>query len=169
MFSLTQAPAGVRVEWANGDVRQAAENFEERLLEMMDANAEQAPLLGRVFEYAVRLASLHSVSRAGRRASVNALDWSWGTSWALQSARMMMNGAIAMMASSDYEQKFNAIRSAFEEAGWMSKNDILRRIRHVNARERDEIVKHLRDGGWIEVADKPSRGGRPAVGWKWVG
>ena len=47
----------------------------------MDGDAEQAPLMGRVFEYSIRLASLHAVSREGRLATVTMADLSWGTSW----------------------------------------------------------------------------------------
>jgi hypothetical protein len=73
-----------------------------------------------------------------------------------------------MMAGSDYEMRFNAIRNAIQEAGAMTKKELLRKVRSVSARERDEVIKHLIEGGWIEkTTDKTA--GRSAEGWRWVG
>lgn len=169
VFSLHGAVTAKRVPWADRQVRESAEAFEEKILALMDGNPDQAPLLGRVYEYSVRLATLHAVSRAGRAAAVTMADMNWGASWAMQSARTMIDGVLSLMATNDYEQKFNAIRNAIEQAGWLSKYNLLRKVRHITARERDEIVKHLTEGGWIRLSQQASKGGRPAVGWQWVG
>ena len=58
----------------------------------MDRNQDQAPLLGRVFEYAVRLASSHAVSRGGPGGAVAMVDLEWGMAWSVQSANALIEG-----------------------------------------------------------------------------
>jgi hypothetical protein len=168
IFAATVDIEGDRLEWAGKDVKKAAENFEEEILDLIDANPEQSPLMGRIYEYTVRLASLHAVSRAGRKARVELDDLEWGASWAIESARTMIDGALALMASNDYEQKFNAIRAAIEEAGQITQRELLRKVRTVMARERDAIIGHLKEGGWIEPVNFGTKT-KPAVGWRWIG
>ena len=55
-------------------MRKRAEELEEQILVAMDGDPETAPLLGRVFEYSIRLASLHAVSREGLTAAVTMAD-----------------------------------------------------------------------------------------------
>src|SRR4029077_19240994 len=114
-----------RLRWAGDDVRQRAEEFEERTLVKMDGDPETAPLRGRVFENAIRLASLHAVSRAGRSAQVTMADLSWGISVSLQSAKAMIDGVGNLMASTEYEAKFNLVRNVVREAGQIKRRDLL--------------------------------------------
>jgi hypothetical protein len=156
-----------RLPWAGSDVLKRAHDLEEQILVAMDGNAVQAPLLGRVFEYSVRLASLHAVSREGVNARVTAADLSWGTAWAVQSAQAMVESVAGLMASTEYETKFNMVRNLIKEAGQIGRRQLLRKVRSINARERDDIIRHLVDGGWIEEAQIKSKG-RTAQGWKWL-
>ncbi|UGX96766.1 PriCT-2 domain-containing protein [Bradyrhizobium barranii subsp. barranii] len=155
-----------RLPWDNAEVQKRAAELEEQILVAMDSDAETAPLLGRVFEYSVRLASLHAVSRDGLEAKVTMADLSWGTSWAVQSAKAMAESVAGLMASTDYEAKFNTVRNVIKNAGRIGKRELLRQVRSINARERDDIIKHLIDGGWIEGV-KITTKGRMAQGWKW--
>jgi hypothetical protein len=155
-----------RLPWASGDVGKRADELDEQILVAMDGNPEVAPLLGRVFEYSVRLASLHAVSRGGRDAKVTMGDLDWGASWAIQSARAMIDGAGRLMAGSEYETKFNTIRNVIREAGTIQKREPLQKVRSINARERDEIIKHLIEGGWVEAVKIRTKG-RTADGWTW--
>lgn len=168
VFSLTFEPAGHRIPWDSAKTREAAEQFEEHILALMDANPDPAPLMGRIYEYSIRLAALHAVSRAGRRASVTKADLAWGASWAIQSARAMIDGALSLMAANDYEQKFNALRNAIQESREIGQAALLRKVRFVNKRERDDILNHLKQGGWI-VETKIETKGRYALGYRWVG
>jgi hypothetical protein len=92
LFGHVIAPEGVfsldaplddvvrRLPWTSDDVGRRANELDEQILVAMDGNPETAPLLGRVFEYSVRLASLHAVSRDGRDAKVTMSDLAWGAS-----------------------------------------------------------------------------------------
>src|SRR4029077_4795554 len=71
------------IPWASSEVKARAEALEEQVLMISDGNPEEAPLVGGVFEYAVRLATLHAVSRTGPWATVTMGDWEWGVAWSL--------------------------------------------------------------------------------------
>ena len=63
--------------------------------------------------------------------------------------------------------KFNLVRNLIKEAGQIGRRKLLRKVRSINARERDDIIRHLVDGGWIEEVQIQSKG-RTAQGWKWL-
>lgn len=168
VFSLNIDPPGERVRWDSGATEQTAAEFEEQILALMDANPEQSALMGRIYEYSVRLAAIHAVSRAGRTARTTLQDLAWGAAWAVQSARALIEGAANMMAANDYELKFNAIRNAIQTAGKIGRRELLRMVRNVSAREREDIIKHLKDGDWI-VDAQIETAGRTALGWRWKG
>ena len=123
-------------------------------------------MLGRVFEYAVRLASLHAVSRGGPGGAVAMVDLEWGMAWSVQSANALIEGAGNMMSSSEYEAKFNLIRNVVREAGQITRSDLLRKVRSIGARERDDIIRHLIEAAWIAEVQITSKG-RTAKGWRW--
>lgn len=166
--AISSAP-GRCLEWATADMRQVALDFEEAILADADAgDGLVKSLTGRVFEYAVRLASIHAVSRAGIHARVGIEDLAWGAAWARESAEHMIVQARSLMSASDYEAKLNLIRNAIREAGTLGKRELLRQVRSVSARERDDIIRHLIESGEI-LAVKIETEGRTATGWKWIG
>lgn len=167
-FDILVEPVQIRLPWANDEVKRRALDFEEEILKLADGNKECAPLMGRIFEYSVRLASLHAVSRDGREGKVGLADLGWGAAWAVSSAKAMTNETAKKMASSDYELKLNAVRHTIETAGIITQRDLLRRNRSVSAFDRDQIVRHLEGGGFIEAINMPTSG-RPAQGWRWIG
>jgi hypothetical protein len=171
IFDLDAPLDGVirRLLWADDDVRMHAKKLEDEILAAMDADPETAPLKGRVFEYAVRLASLHAVSRAAHAAAkVTMADLAWGAAWAGQSARAMSDDVRNLMASSEYEAKLNLIRNTIREAGQMTRTRLLRCVRSISARDRDDIIKHLIEAELIAERQISSKG-RTAKGWKWLG
>lgn len=169
IFSPNVNPKGRRLPWDCHQTKELASLFEEQILAQMDANPEHAGLMGRIFEYSVRLGSLHAVSRAGRAAKVTAKDLAWGASLAIQSTRALIDGTSALMAANDYEAKFNLVRNVIREAKQIGRYELLRRVRSINAREREEIIRHLKEGRWIVDASIKSDGGRTALGWRWTG
>lgn len=168
VFSPVAEPEAHILRWDDESTYQASREFEENVLAVGDANPDIQPFIGRVFENSVRLAGLHAVSRAGRMATVTIHDLEWGASLAIASARHVIDGAALMMSSSDYEANLNTIRKAIADAGTITRMDLLRRVRSVSARERDEVIKHLIEGGWIEQVCIETQG-RYAVGWRWLG
>lgn len=167
--SAVSGASGRCMEWEAEGMKRIALDFEEAILADADAgDGIVKSLTGRVFEYAVRLASIHAISRAGAHARVGMADLAWGAAWARESAEHMIVQARSLMSSSDYEAKLNLIRNAIREAGTMGKRELLRQVRSVAARERDDIIRHLIDAGEI-ISVKIETNGRHATGWKWVG
>lgn len=166
--AISSAP-GRCLEWADQGLRTVAIDFEEAILAATDeADRIVKNLSGRIFEYAVRLASIHAVSRAGASARVTLDDLAWGAAWARESAELMIGQAKTLMASSDYEAKLNLIRNVIRDAGTIGKRELLRQVRSIAARERDDIIRHLIDSGEI-LSVKIDTKTKPANGWKWIG
>lgn len=168
VFYGTGAPESMRMPCTD-EARDAHNAFEEAVLDATDGHpAPVRALSGRIAEYAIRLASIHAVSRGGRNATVTLGDLEWGASWARASAEIMIEGASRFMASSDYEAKLNTISKVIRDAGIIGKRELLRQVRSVSARDRDDILKHLAGSGMIQVA-KIETTGRTADGFKWIG
>lgn len=166
VFSAVTAPRGRRAPWACEATKTAARDLEEAILTEADnATPEARKLSGRVFEYSMRLATIHAVSRAGIDAVVTREDLDWGAGWARDSAARMLDGVRNFMHATDYEAKLNAIRTAISEAGQITQMELLRKVRSVGARERDEIIKHLVEARWIEPVTIKT-GGRDAKGFR---
>jgi hypothetical protein len=157
-----------RIEWASPAVKERFRAFEKEILKVIDAKPIGYELLGRVVEYTLRLACLHAVSLHGpAHATVDKDNLEWGAAWALESARAMMDGAACMMASTDYEKNLNAVQSVTREAGSILRSEVMRRIRHVNAKELDVIIKHLMEAGL--VAERFEAGaGRTGKIYEWI-
>jgi Bifunctional DNA primase/polymerase, N-terminal len=156
------------LEWESARVEARANDFEEEILAIMDAKPPGYQLLGRVFEYSVRLASLHAVSREGTFAKVAHGDLEWGAAWALESARSMMDSAATMMARNDHEEKVNAVSEAVRSKCELPRGELLRTCRHINAREMDAIIKQLGEAGIITtsvVRDST----KPKTVYTWIG
>jgi Bifunctional DNA primase/polymerase, N-terminal len=155
------------LEWASARVEARANAFEEEILSILDAKPPGYPLLGRVFEYTVRLASLHAVSREGAFAKVGHDSLEWGAAWALESARSMVDSAASMMARNDHEEKVNAVSEAVRSKGELPRSELLRACRHINAREMDAIIKQLGEAGIITTS--VVRGTKPKTVYAWIG
>lgn len=168
VFSLHAHVDEVQMTWADDGVTQAADRFEDEIAAAMDAEPQDAPLMARAFEYSVRLASLHAVSRGGRHEPVRMEDLAWGAAWAMQSAVDMIGGVKTLMAQNDYEAKFNAVRAVIEDAGIISGRELLRSIRHISARERDDILRHIEGAEMAQRLEEKTKG-RSRISWKWIG
>ena len=156
------------LEWSTADVEARADAFEEEILAVIDAKPAGYPLLGRVFEYAVRLASLHAVSRGGVFAKVTRADLEWGAAWAIDSARSMMDSAATMMARNEHEERVNAVSTAVRSKGTIAQSELLRTCRHINSRELGMIIDQLVGARVIERGEVPGRG-RPKAIYAWLG
>ena len=166
MFSLNAKFEERQLEWAGQDVEDAAEAFEHAILKAKDAKPPAYQLLTRVFEYSVRLASIHAVSRAGADAVVTMDDLHWGAAWALASARTMMEQAGTMMARNDHESDLNLVTAAIKEAKTISQRDLLRHrdVRHIQARDLAGIIDQLKLSEMITA----QKAGRQTLEFHWI-
>lgn len=166
------AQVELRVPWADDATLKAAQAFEQELLNIGDVNEAEAPLLNRVFETAVRLATLHAVSRAGIRvkAAVGTADWAWGKAWALASARNMIRDAGRYMADSEAQAIARAIKRALVGKGRVTRSALLKALDYkYKARDLDETLASMNDAGSVKIEQQvTSRFGHKTRWYSWM-
>jgi hypothetical protein len=165
-FTLNQHLDYQIVDWASPDVEAAYLAFEEHLLAAADEWREIMNIVGRTAEMALRLATIHAVSREGRYASLTMDDLSWGKAVALASADGVIRDARDRIFENESQRNYNRIRGIVREAGQagLTRNEITRKLRGaIVGKAYDETLKALVESGdVIEVEMPPStRGGRP--------
>jgi hypothetical protein len=163
-----------RLRWDDDTVKARAHSFQKQVLHVMDYNEEETDLIGRVYEYAIRLASLHAVSRCAvaddydiAAVKVTMRDLEWGIVASVNATLTLIAGAGRYMASTEYEGRFNEVREVIRKAGEIGQRGLLRAIR-MKASERDDIVRNLIGGGWIARVKIKTKG-RTADGFQWIG
>jgi hypothetical protein len=160
-----------KLEWAPG-VRDSVRAFKKQVNEIV-TETRYGDLWGRTYEYAIRLGGIHAVSRAGAFAEVEIDDMQWGAAWAVSSARAMTEAAETMMSRSEYEANLNEVKKEIRDAGVITRSSLLRAIRHINARDLENITVHLAGAGIIDKQETPpvkaEKGGRPITSYRWKG
>ena len=165
-FFLNQHFEYKLIEWASADVEAAALAFEEYLLRFADQWPETMNIIGRTAEMALRLATIHAVSRDGRYARVTMEDLSWGKSVALSSADSVIRDARDRIAENETQRNYNRVRGIIREAGstGMTRSEITRKLRGaLVGKAYDDTLKALVESGDIRERDVPPKaiGGRP--------
>jgi len=105
------------IEWDNDDVDKAFEVFSTDMFERTNKKNKEAPLYGRVAENAIRLATIHAVSRAGLRAKVTMRDLEWGQAIVLSSANRLVKEARFRISDNEHQAEANHIKSIIRKAG----------------------------------------------------
>jgi hypothetical protein len=105
------------IGWENDDVDMAFEVFSREVFERKNKQNPTAVLYGRVAENAIRLATIHAVSRAGLRASITMRDLEWGQGIALFSARKLVKEAKYRISDNEYQADVNRILHIIKKGG----------------------------------------------------
>ncbi len=160
------------VPWANPAIRAKANELEEELLDIMETMpSEHSALAGRVFEMSVRLATLHAISRSGRKAVVTEQDLSWGLGWSIESVDAMIEGARKHMSDNEHQEAYSRVLSLIEERGTISHSDMLIRLKgKVNAFMLKGIMEMLLTSGQVAIPkpETTEKGGRPKTIYHYV-
>jgi hypothetical protein len=120
----------------------------------------------RTAEIAVRLATVHAVSRAGLDAKVNSADLAWGRELAMWSADTMAREASLRMADSPAQKNAKLVLLKITEAGGTIKHrELHRALRYeLNPTGFKEATTMLVESGAIQIVKvKPPKGGREVV------
>lgn len=134
--------------WADDAVHAAYEKFDEEILDNEDS--EIVALMSRTGEMAVRLATIHAVSRAGRSASLTMQDFEWGKAIAMHSAQIMTVDVRERMSDNDAQAKYKLIERLVREAGEISRRNLLRKLNgKIAPQEIDKIIGLLADADVI--------------------
>jgi hypothetical protein len=156
-----------RLPWDSDEVNARSHAFRKQVANIIANNPEEKDLVRRVVEYAIRLASLHAVSRAGREARVTMRDLDWGIALSLNAGRTLIANASRYMAENEHESKLNRVRNVIMDAGQIKHSDLLRQIRSMSARELKDAIEHLIGAEQVQKV-KTTTKGRAGVSWKWL-
>lgn len=157
------------IPWANDAAKQASIAWQDSCDELV-ATPRKGELWGRAFEYAVRLATLHAISRGGER-TVEVADLEWGISWVKASVLAMQDAAENLMFGSEYEGKLNKVKEAIRKAHSVRRSELLRQLQYIEARELTRIADHLKEADTILIGtpdDEKKKHGRNAIYYTWI-
>ena len=166
IFTALTRIEGRKMEWGN-DAKALYADFKKQINAMI-AIPVYGELWARTCEYAVRLASLHAVSRAGVLTNVYEADLEWGAAIAVASARAMSDAAENKMASNPHHEALNKIKSIIKIASDISKRDLMRKVQSIEPRFIDSALRNLIDAEII-IESRVVRTGRPKVAYRWRG
>ena len=66
------------------------------------------------------------------------------------------------------KSKMNAIRKVIMDAGVITRSGLMRAVRHLDARDCDNVINHFEEAGMIEKIEEKTTG-RPVRKYRWVG
>lgn len=186
VYSQASAVTERKLPWASDDIERASNDLSKSIDAAMASDPERENLMGRIFEYSIRLASLHAVSRAISEESVNQetgeyefsaahaavamADLEWGVAWATESARVLIDKSESMMAPNEYGNDKNRVKELIKKLGTVSTRTILRKYDHLKSKELDGMIEDLEFSGVVSSnAEKTGGKGRPSKKVTWVG
>lgn len=177
-YALTapRAPLFEIMPWANAEVCDAFERFDEAMIDKADKDPDCAKFLGRTAEMSLRLATIHAASRAGRGAVLEMQDLEWGQAVAWASADIMMLDVRSRMADNEAQGKYKLVERIIREGArkegiGLKRRDLLRKLAgKIPERELDSILSALIGAEIIGVYEhKPEGGGRPSLRYVYFG
>ena len=122
-----KAPAEIlRIPFASERVRDLYMAFSNRLLSWGDEDGSVEPFIGRTAEMAIRLATIHAVGVAGRRAVIDENEFRWGATIALHSAGFMISDAAANMAENEHQANYKLVLDHIRKARRMTRTELYR-------------------------------------------
>jgi hypothetical protein len=112
--------------------------------------------------HAIQLALVRACATNPVSPEISAEDLDWGLRVARYSTTTLVDCVEGYVADNKQEADSKRVLRAIEEAGEMTQNKLVRATRWLEARRRDDIMKTLREGGYIET-DILKTKGRPRV------
>jgi hypothetical protein len=136
-------------------------------MDKLGTTPEAQAVYSRTNEAAIRLALIHAVSLDPEAPVIDVESWVWARDMALWCSNVLMEQATRHVASSEVESIEKRYENAIRDAGehGLTKSELLRTVRGVRARDRDEAMKTLQDMGVIATIVRNPEGGagRPAT------
>jgi len=159
--SLLDPSGKIRIAWESDAVRAEFRDL-QRLASEKGERAVISELYGRTAEMAVRLATIHAVSREGLRATVTVEDLAWGRDLSLWSSDMMAREAsmrIADTAAQAIAQ--HILRTIRENRKPITHRDLCRKLqnKYKSAELKDAIASLVESGTMEETVTVPKHGG----------
>jgi hypothetical protein len=154
------------VPWASDSVQQLFLEHDERTRRLVAGNPgdRNYALIVRLPEYAIRLATLHAMSRDPNQPTVTQCDLEWGFSFAIASSKLLMDGAEHNMAENAYGRDMNDVFNRIRDSGGegISLRNLKRAFRRFEPVFLNKLTGHLHSLDKIAIdTPKNSRGSGP--------
>ncbi len=155
------------VGWSTPHVKQAFLAFENR---MIDRAANQ-PMLARVSEMAIRLATIRALGMQGVADPVVCMDdLEWSMELATWSAERLITDANEHMSENQTERDRAKVVRVIRAKGTITQRDLCRALTSFKAREIEEITKLLESAELVRIETGPRGGnGRAPKIYTWIG
>jgi hypothetical protein len=151
--------AEFKMDWSCAEARLIYRDFRKRLVERKD----DAKLLSRAAEMAVRLATIRAIGRDGGKPSilapaVNVEDITWGCELAMWSAERMIADTVNYMVESEHQGRaVEVLRYLREAGGRLTLNDLGRKVKHrFDAGTLRKVLESLELADQIEMVRVPA-------------
>lgn len=151
----------IEIGWADDELRAEYSGLKKHAIAMAD-NAVIGEIYGRTAEMAVRLATIHAVSRAGLDAKVTHEDFAWGRELAIWSADTMAREASMRMSDTEAQARANQVlRIIYETGGRIKHRDLNRKLQHrFKLKDLQDTLAALLESGTIQrIATQNPKGG----------
>lgn len=155
------------VGWSTPHVKRAFLAFENRIIE----RAADQPMLARVSEMAVRLATIRALGMHGVTEPVLCMDdLEWGMEFATWSAERLIADAAEHMAENQTQRDRAKIQRLIRAAGRITQRDLVRKTSGLKAREVEEITRLLETAELIRIEGGPkAANGKASKIYVWLG
>jgi hypothetical protein len=155
-----------RVVPLDGGASQADRALREEHLAMKRAHEGTAysAIIARFREHIRHVALIAAVADNPHAPVCTAEHMAWSTLLVRHCQATVVDQSDRFIADSDYEaQQKQVLEAVKASGGWMPLSDIAKSVRSIKARDRNDILNHLAEAGFIEMQRQASTGGRPSV------
>jgi hypothetical protein len=155
------------VGWSTPHVKDAFLAFENRIIE----RAANQPMLARVSEMAIRLATIRALGMHGVADAVVCMDdLEWAMEFATWSAERLIADANEHMAENQTQRDRAKIQRLIRAAGRLTQRDLVRKTKGLKAREVEEITRLLETAELIRIEAGPrAPNGKASKIYVWLG
>jgi hypothetical protein len=128
-----------------------------------EEGAPERVILARRFEHISKLSLIRAISRDPGDPVITAADVRWARLLTDHCQASLLREASRYIADTAAESRKNDVLEIIRRHRRIGKSDLINRSRKLSARERDETLKDLVEGGEIEVRTRESTGGRKTL------
>lgn len=158
------------LEWADQEVKDATKKLDEDILKIIDKKEDGYELWVRTAEYAIRLASIHCVSRCGLGGKVEMRDLKWGAAWSIESTMTMVRHVESKMSDSPYHKLIKLVKEIIMEKQKIKQRDLARKIQNYSVRDIKAALDHLEAAAIIlRTSVASTHGGATSIVIEWIG
>lgn len=132
--------------------------------------SEARPFVRRIIENAIKLAMIVAIGKDPKMPMIDERTFEWATSLSWTCAADMIREVTARLADNQREANYKLIERVIRDAGkdGIPRGMLARRVKAIESRQREDILKDMAEAGMIREAAKETKG-RPSkrIYWNW--